>query len=45
MSSQYMMEQPPQARNHGKYNNSGKGRYFRFDYNSDMSYEYILSIT
>ena len=28
-----------------KYDNSGKGGYFRFDDDNNMSYRYILSIT
>ena len=28
-----------------KYDNNGKGWYFRFDDDNNMSYEYILSIT
>ena len=28
-----------------KYDNNGKGWYFRFDDDNDMSYKYILSIT
>ena len=28
-----------------KYDNSGKGEYFRFDDDNNMSYRYILSIT
>ena len=28
-----------------KYGNHGKGRYFRFDYDNNMSYRYIISIT
>ena len=28
-----------------KYDNNGKGWYFRFDDNNYMSYKYILSIT
>ena len=28
-----------------KYENNGKGGYFRFDYDNNMSYGYILSIT
>ena len=28
-----------------KYDNNGKGGYFRFDYDNYMSYRYILSIT
>ena len=31
--------------NHGKYDNNGKGGYFRFDDDDKMGYEYILSIT
>ena len=34
-----------QAHNHGKYSNNGKGGYFRFDDDNNMSYRYILSIT
>ena len=37
-----MMAQPPQTHRHLKYNNNGKGWYFRFD-DDKMSYEYILS--
>ena len=32
-----MMEQPIKLQQHGKYDNSGKGRYFRFDYDHKMS--------
>ena len=28
-----------------KYDNNGKGGYFRFDDDNKMGYEYILSIT
>ena len=28
-----------------KYDDNGKGGYFRFDYDNNMSYRYILSIT
>ena len=28
-----------------KYDNNGKGWYFRFDDDNNMSYKYILSIT
>ena len=28
-----------------KYDNNGKGGYFRFDDDNNMSYSYILSIT
>ena len=28
-----------------KYDNNGKGRYFRFDDDNNMSYKYIISIT
>ena len=28
-----------------KYENNGKGGYLRFDYDNNMSYRYILSIT
>ena len=28
-----------------KYDNNGKGAYLRFDYDNNMSYRYILSIT
>ena len=42
---QHMMIQPPQAHNHGKYGNYGKGWYFRFHDDNKMSYEYIISIT
>ena len=28
-----------------KYDNNGKGEYFRFDGDNNMSYRYILSIT
>ena len=28
-----------------KYDNNGKGGYFRFDVDDNMSYRYILSIT
>ena len=28
-----------------KYDNNGKGGYFRFDDDNNMSYKYILSIT
>ena len=28
-----------------KYDNNGKGWYFRFDDENNMSYKYILSIT
>ena len=41
---QYMMVQPPQTHNHGKYDN-GKGQYLRFDDNNEMSDKYILSTT
>ena len=27
-----------------KYDNNGKGWYFRFDYDNNMSYKYISSI-
>ena len=40
-----MMWQTSQAHNHGKYENNGNGGYFRFDYDNNMSYRYILSIT
>ena len=39
------MVQPPQAYITEKYDNSGKGWYFRFDDNNEMSYRYILWIT
>ena len=29
----------------GKYDNNGKGGSFRFDYDNNMGYRYILSIT
>ena len=29
----------------GKYDNNGKGEYFRFDDDNNMSYRYILSVT
>ena len=28
-----------------KYDNNGKGRYYRFDDDKEMNYKYILSIT
>ena len=40
-----MMWQTSQAHNHGKYENNGKGGYFRFDNDNNMGYRYILSIT
>ena len=42
---QNMAWQTSQAHNHEKYNNNGKGGYFRFDDDNNMSYRYILSIT
>ena len=33
----YMKAQPPKMHNHGKYDNSGKGWYFRFDDDDEMS--------
>ena len=39
------MLQTSQTHNHGKYDNNGKGGYFRFDDDNNMSYRYILSIT
>ena len=36
-----MMVQPPQAHNHEKYDNNGKGWYFRFDDDNKMIYKYI----
>ena len=41
---QNMMQQTSQAHNLGKYNN-GKGGYFRFNDDNNMSYRDILSIT
>ena len=38
------MVQPPQANNHGKNDNNGKGWWFRFDADNMMSYKYIFSI-
>ena len=38
------MQQTSQAHNLGKYNN-GKGGYFRFNDDNNMSYRDILSIT
>ena len=40
-----MMLQTSQAHNHGKKYDNGKGWYFRFDDDNNMSYGYILSIT
>ena len=40
-----MVVQPTQAHNHGKYDNKGKGWYFRFDDDDKISYNYILLIT
>ena len=41
-----MMQQTSQAHNRGKkYENNGKGGYFRFDVDINMSYRYIISIT
>ena len=37
------MAQLPQAHNHGKYDNNGKGWYFRFDNDNKRGYKYILS--
>ena len=39
------MQQTSQAHTHGKYDNNGKGGYFRFDDVNNMTYRYILSIT
>ena len=39
-----MLVQSPQAHNHGKYDNNGKGYYFWFDDGNVMSHKYILSI-
>ena len=39
------MWQTFQAHNHGIYDNNGKGGYFRFDGDYNMSYRCILSIT
>ena len=35
------MVQPPQAHNHGKYDNNGKSRYFRFDDDNKMNYIHL----
>ena len=40
-----MIVQLPEAYNQSKYDNNGKGRYFWFDDDNNMSCEYILSIT
>ena len=40
-----MMWQTSQKHDHGKYDNNGKGWYFRFDGDNNMSYKYIISIT
>ena len=34
------MVQPPRVHNHGKYDNNGKGWYFRFDDENKMSYKF-----
>ena len=34
--------EPQQAHNHRKYDNNGKGWYFRFDDDDTMSYNYII---
>ena len=39
---QHMEVQPPRTHNHGKYDNNGKGIYFRFDDDTKVSYKYIL---
>ena len=39
------MWQTSKTHNHGNYDNNGKGGYFRFDDDNNMSYRYILSIT
>ena len=40
-----MMKQTSQTHDHEKYDNNGKGWYFRFDDDNNMSYKYILSMT
>ena len=40
-----MVVQPSQNTTTEKYDNSGKGGYFRFDDDNKMDYRYILSIT
>ena len=32
------MQQTSQTHNHGKYDNNGKGGYFQFDDDNNMSY-------
>ena len=33
------------SHNDGKYDHNGKGGYFRFNIDNNVSYKYILSIT
>ena len=42
---QHMVVQPPQAHNHGKYDNNETGWYVRFDYDNKMGYEYMVLTT